>query len=604
MKIHWDEAMGVFRAELDGSPFGTQAQKDAYWGGKDVVKVAGFRFDGDGRNTGIPKSWYTKFIEPVEKLRQYCVGEAAEKVGVVEEKREASRTIDADIEIPAPEGQEYMPFQRGGISYMSEQDNTLLGDDMGLGKTIQILGLVNLKPEIKNVLVIVPATVRPNWEIEAKKWLVRSFQIQRINKNVEIAITDGGNNIVVVGWSNLAQKKVRESLLKIEWDLVAADEAHYGKNAKAKRSQVLFGKHEYVKGQGDVLKAEGLVHHTKRTVFATGTPIVNRPIELFNMLRVLDPEGLGKNFFGYAKRYCDAKNNGYGWDFSGAKNLDELQNRLRATCMIRRMKTEVLKELPAKRRQVVTLDPNGSSRLIKKEQKLLDNIPGYREAVEAGDYEAAIKALQADSAAFEEMAGIRREIGEAKADKVVDFAKDSLENVKKIIVFAHHRDVQDRIAAELSEYGVVQVQGGFSDEKKQAAKEAFQGDDNVRVFVGSLEACREGLTLTAATTVIFAELPWTPSAVSQAEDRAHRIGQDSAVNVYHLVLEDSLDAYMAKTIVEKQNNIDAALDKRPEAVKQLVAPVLKAEPQEADKETEEMDLAVTVTEEDLEAPPF
>jgi SWI/SNF-related matrix-associated actin-dependent regulator 1 of chromatin subfamily A len=617
MKIHWDETKQVFWAELDGRPRGgTSEERNTYWGQKDVVREAGFRFDGNGDMSGRRNTWATRFIEPAEKLAQYCVGVAAEKVGAVQEKRQASRTVDADIDVPAPEGEAYMPFQRGGISFMSQQPNTLLGDDMGLGKTIQFLGLVNLDTSIKNVLVVCPASVRINWTREAQKWLTRTFEIIRIKGNVKVVVTDQAN-FVITGWSNLGQKKTRESLMAIKWDAICFDEAHYAKNQRsAKRAQAALGKYEYVKGEGDVLKEEGLVHRAKRVVFATGTPIVNRPVELFPMLRVLDPEGLGKNFFGFAKRYCGAHHNGWSWDFNGATNLEELQDRMRGSCMIRRMKQQVLTELPAKRRQVVVIEPNGMSRLVRREQKLLDSIDGYREAVKAGDYEKAIRLLQASPAGFEEISRIRHEMGVAKTPKVVEHVKDALEGgVEKLIVFAHHRDVQDAIAEALSDYGVVQVKGGYSDVKKQEAVDAFQEDKSIRVFVGSLEACREGLNLTAASNVILAELPWTPSAVSQAEDRAHRHGQKNAVNVQHLVVEGGLEAYMAQTIVTKQDNIDAALDN--ETAKQtLVAPTLDREvvkSQELQQGTSlaskiaqvsNVNPAVQVTEADLDTPPF
>jgi SWI/SNF-related matrix-associated actin-dependent regulator 1 of chromatin subfamily A len=616
MKIHWNAAKEVFWAELDGcARGGTSEERNTYWGQKDIVKEAGFRFDGNGDMTGTPSTWATRFIEPVEKLAQYCVGEAAAKVGAVAEKRQASRTVDADIDVPAPEGETYMPFQRGGISFLSQQDNTLLGDDMGLGKTIQILGLINLDESIKNVLVICPPSVRINWMREAKKWLVRDFNIVRVKGNIEV-VTNGTTNLVITGWSNISQKKVRESLMAITWDLVVPDEAHYGKNPKAQRSQALFGKYEYVRGEGDILRKEGLVHRAKRVVFLTGTPIVNRPVELWSMLRVLDPEGLGKNFFGFAKRYCGASNDSGYWDFSGASNLEELQNRLRATCMIRRMKQQVLTELPAKRRQVIVIEPNGMTRLIRKEQKLLDSVDGYREAVDAGNYEEAIRLLQASPAGFEEISRIRHEIGVAKTKKVIEHVTDVLEGgVEKLIVFAHHRDVQDAIADALREYGVVQVQGGYNDVRKQASVDAFQEDESIRVFVGSLEACREGLNLTAASTVIVAEQPWTPSAVSQAEDRAHRHGQKNAVNVQHLVVEDSLEAYMAQTIVGKQNNIDAALDNET-ATQTLMAPTLDKDAVKTQRfqqgdgvaaataTVSNLNPVTTVTDADLDTPPF
>jgi SWI/SNF-related matrix-associated actin-dependent regulator 1 of chromatin subfamily A len=241
-------------------------------------------------------------------------------------------------------------------------------------------------------------------------------------------------------------------------------------------------------------------------------------------------------------RYCDAYPGQWGWDYSGASNLDELNERLRSTVMIRRLKADVMKELPPKRRQIIEL----SGALPKPEV----------------DYLAAVKALKnPGQIAFEEIARVRHEDALAKLPQVIEFIKDALEESEKIVVFAWHRDVIEGLTQALIDFSPVIVTGDTSLKNRQWAIENFQNEPHTRIFIGNIQAAGVGITLTAASHVIFAELDWTPGVVSQAEDRCHRIGQKDFVLVQHLVLSGSIDAKMAKILVAKQEVLDKALDR-------------------------------------------
>lgn len=156
---------------------------------------------------------------------------------------------------------------------------------------------------------------------------------------------------------------------------------------------------------------------------------------------------------------------------------------------------------------------------------------------------------------------MRHETALAKAPAVVSHLKDAMEgNRDKLIVFVHHKDVIDAMADAMQEVGVVQVTGDTPMAARQDAVDAFQNDPEVRLFIGNIQAAGVGLTLTASSHVVFAELDWVPGNMTQAEDRAHRIGQKNAVLVQHLVLDGSLDARLARTLIEKQAVLDQALD--------------------------------------------
>jgi SWI/SNF-related matrix-associated actin-dependent regulator 1 of chromatin subfamily A len=474
--------------------------------------------------------------------------------------REASKATDADLDIPSPEGLSYMPFQRAGIAYAMGRKGVLIGDEMGLGKTIQAIGVINSDENIQKVLVVCPASLRLNWKRELERWLVRPLRV---------GIAQGKDwplnvDIVVVNYDVL--KNFKKKLYGDEWDLLVVDECHYLKNPKAQRTVSVFGK-----WNKDPDKVKPAIE-AKRRVFLTGTPIVNRPIELWPLLQSLDPDGLGSNWRWYVTRYCDGHQTKWGWDVSGASRLDELQDRLRTTLMVRRLKSQVLQELPAKRRQVLELPANGADKVVKAEQEAwaeveerLEELRAAVELAKADDdeekYKRAVEELaQGERVAFTEMARLRHETALAKVPAVLEQLQD-LEH--KVVVFGHHKDVIDAIMAEIGDRAV-KLTGETPMEERQEAVDRFQTDSNVQFFVGNIQAAGVGITLTAASHVVFAELDWVPGNMSQAEDRCHRIGQQDSVFVQHLVLEGSLDATMAKTLIAKQSVIDKALDEETE----------------------------------------
>jgi SWI/SNF-related matrix-associated actin-dependent regulator 1 of chromatin subfamily A len=503
----------------------------------------------------IGAAWLVQRAEPLPEQMQAAQAAA----------REASRATDAAIETPAPEGLSYLPYQRAGIAFAAQRPATLIADEMGLGKTIQAIGLMNATPEAERILVICPASLRLNWRRECAKWLV---------KKRPIAVIESGKStwphfaeVVIINYDLLG--KFHTQLRAKEWDILVADECHALKNGKAKRTAEVVGRKEGRKGR-EIVEAMDPIP-AKRRVFLTGTPIINRPVELWSLISFLDPTNWN-HFFHFAKRYCAAHQTSHGWDFSGASHLDELQDRLRESVMVRRLKADVLTDLPPKRRQVIALPANGASALVAKEAaaeaRHEATITQARIALElakaaddASTYEQAVEKLRsATSAAFTEMAQLRHDTALAKVPYVIEHLLDAS---GKVVVMAHHHDVVNALRAGLEKEhpgSVVVLTGDTSMHDRQAAVDRFQQDPRCLYFIGSIRAAGVGLTLTAASHVVFAELDWTPGAMSQAEDRCHRIGQVNSVLVQHIVLDGSLDCKLAHTLVAKQAVIDRALD--------------------------------------------
>lgn len=510
---------------------------------RNIPQDAGFRWDHKAQH------WYT--LEPIiaAKLEQFADILAADKLqrerSYHHQAVAASHATESNLEVPAPEGLVYRPFQRAGVEYMLNHEGTLLGDDMGLGKTIQVIGLLNYLPieEVQSVLIVCPASLKLNWGHEFRKWLVHKLTWAICQPKYFPKYT----NILVINYDILDRYIDR---LMRNWDVIVADESHYIKNAKSNRSKAFYS-----------LKA-------RRRLLLSGTPMPNRTKELFPQVHYLAPQTF-PDFFAFGLRYCGGTK-GAGWDFNGATNTKELAFKLRSTCMIRRRKADVLTELPPKVRQIVELPVAGLEALVRKEfaayeqhkptmDSLKAAIAAARSANDTQAYRQAVAALKAYQADFlGSIATIRREVAEAKVPYVVHFLKDAIRNAGKVICFAHHRSVVAEIYRHFATEAVVIIGDTPLPDRDMAVRQ-FQTNPAIKLFVGNMKAAGVGLTLTASSHVAFAELDWTPGNVIQAEDRAHRIGQTDSVNIYHLVLEGSLDAYMAERLIEKQAIIDATI---------------------------------------------
>lgn len=485
-----------------------------------------------------------------------------EKIVVKREEAKAlSRATTATINAPCPDGMSYLGYQLAGIAYAHERRAVLIGDEMGLGKTIQAIGIINCTPEAKRILIVCPASLKLNWKRELEKWLVRPRTIFVADSRLFPDLSDG---IIIVNYDVLHRHE--DKLRETEWDIFVADEAHYLKNPKARRTKMVFGERASAKekknGAADI---PGIM--AGKRILLTGTPIANKPIELFPLISYLDPINWG-DFWRFARRYCNAHNDGFGWDFTGASNLGELQDKLRSTILVRRLKKDVLTELPAKRRQVIEFPATKeTSDAIAEERRAFDVVDELEAQVElaaasddTGAYQKAVDALaKGQAACFQGLSTLRLETARSKIPMVVEHLRDAIEESLKVVAFVHHKDLARALEEEFGN-SAVKLVGDTPMQERQDAVDRFQNDPTCKLFIGSIMAAGVGITLTASSHVVMCELDWVPGNVSQAEDRCHRIGQKDSVLVQHLVLEGSLDATMARRIIAKQEVIDKALD--------------------------------------------
>lgn len=407
------------------------------------------------------------------------------------------------------------PYQIEGVEkIIGLGRDVLLADEPGLGKTVQVAEVIN-RTRPASVRVVCPASLRLNWAGELEVWL--TFRPAAVEIMSYEAVVSAKDTLAGV-------------------DLLVFDEAHYLKNPDAKRTR------------------KCLALTAKKRLFLTGTPVVNRPMDLYPILNAM---GLAASRVDYGKRYCDGflqvvkwnprtrRPMRTVWNFSGASNVEELSALLKSKCMVRRTKAEVLSELPAKTRQVVELDIP------------LSATPGAVRTAVYPDLASAGAAGAPPDVAFQDLSAVRLETALHKLPHVIAYIQDLLEEEEKLVVFAWHREVIDALAAGLPR--AVKLYGGMSDRAKDRAVRDFQTGD-ARVFVGQITAAGTGITLTAADTAVFAEIDWVPGNITQAEDRLHRIGQSHPVRIIHLVQAGSVDCRMVRALVAKQEVIDAVND--------------------------------------------
>jgi len=522
VKLHYTDNMFCIEANLTEN---------------ELAKRAGFAFD---RHT---RMWYTPFSTVAKKVARYAqpgVLDMIKKHEVEEVKNQlASRSTESSLMVPRPPGLEFLPFQIAGIEYMLYREHTLLADQMGLGKTIQVIGLCNLL-YIKKVLIICPATLKLNWLREWKKWTIW--------KSISVGIAYSSyypkSNIVIINYDILARN--HDKIHSQVWDLVVMDEAHYLKNQNANRTKEVLGYRTKPPIQA------------KRKLALTGTPIVNRPVELFNVIKYLAPYAFYDKIK-HARRYCNAFRGPWGWDMSGSSNLGEFQEKLRSTIMLRRIKKDVLKDLPDKIHQVIEIQPDQRvARLLDKESSIM-GLDSAKKEYQKQMMDWGTK--NATRTSFEDTSEIRRKVAEKKIPYVIKHLEDAIGSSGKVVCFCHHRCVVDALKKAFADECVTLV-GGTPMEQRQKAVDRFQTEKGVKLFIGNIQAAGTGITLTAASHVVFAEISWVPGEIEQCEDRCHRIGTKESVLIQFLVMATSIDAAIAMAYTHKQGIIEKAIDER------------------------------------------
>lgn len=489
-------------------------------------------------------AWADLFRLPLSDELRLLMREREEKF---EELAEASRSMDDELVLPGlartPWG-----YQNAGARYAARSRRCFIADDMGLGKTgqaIMALELGNQTSPSYPAVVVCPPKLVLNWKFEYDMWLPdKRVVVVRNRKDWPEVPYD----VVIVGWSNISHWVER---LK-KHNSYIFDESHSAKTATSERTKA-------------AKKAVKSAPHSMRLLL-TGTPITNRPMEYCSQLDILDVLDEFGGSMGFYRRYCDAKLDRMGkWDFTGHAHEEELNEKLRGLGLyIRREKKDALKDLPPVVPNAILIEGDGAAMkeyvkaeadiILYVQQKAREIAEELGEDPQSAAVRARMKALNAEF--LVRYSVLRRLAAKAKMPFAVEWIGERLEEGKKVVIAAHHRDVVDELA---SRYGGLKIQGGQTVEEVEQVKKVFQETD-APVLVLSIQAGKEGHTLTAAENIIFVELPWTPADFDQVVGRLHRIGQKGTVMATVLLVDGTVDLDIWEILRQKREIVSKAVD--------------------------------------------
>ena len=421
------------------------------------------------------------------------------------------------------------PFehQKIAVTKLVSNKKYILADDMGLGKTGSAI-MASISCKAKKILVICPASLKLNWKREIEFY-----------SNEEVGIVEGKewvdgkyviiNYDILKNFHSMPKDRDDKSIIKESgFDLVIIDEAHYVSNGKAQRTKLV----------------NNLTKKINRLWLLSGTPMTSRPMNYYNLLKLVGSR-VADNWINYVRRYCDGKQifRGYRkvWLTFGATNLNELRDKTKDK-VLRRLKEDVL-DLPDK--------------IITPIQLKLKSKDYETEVGEYRDWRRDNK-NKGLSIQLSKLMKVRQIIAMEKTKETEQLIEQSLNQDKKVIVFTNFTAPLLKIYEKYKKNAVI-LNGTMKKEDRQKSVDRFQNDDNIKVFIGNVKAAGVGITLTAAEVVIFNDLSFVPSDMSQCEDRAFRIGQDKKVSCLYPIYENTIERKIYDIVNNKKSVIDTVM---------------------------------------------
>lgn len=445
-----------------------------------------------------------------------------------------------------------LPYQVDGIAFgLHRGGRVLIGDEMGLGKTVQALILAAQFATEWPLLIVVPSSLRYVWRDQATQWLPHIVGpdggLVHVVRNCKDRAPLGAHIIIVTYDMVRRCEQLRRRPDGRNFLAVIVDESQNIKDAGSQRAKVVVS----------------ICKTARRAILLSGTPALNRAAELYTQMESILP-GEMPSFAQFADRFCLKKVQRFGRrtveKMDGVQRAEELNILLSTAFMIRRLKKDVLSQLPAKRRMRVPLDPDRMNQdALREVERRVRMMSGKDLRAIGEELRATGKDSRDDGFGIPQMF---RLTADAKLGAVVEYVEHLLQLRTKFLLFAHHHSILNALERKLGELGVdfIRIDGKTAPAQRPESVARFQGEDGVRVALLSITAAGVGLTLTAAQTVVFAELYWVPGQMQQAEDRAHRIGQRDCVTVQYLIAKGTLDDMLFCALEKKSKNTSAILD--------------------------------------------
>lgn len=423
------------------------------------------------------------------------------------------------------------PYQLEGIRKIKEfGGRALLGDEQGLGKSLQFLGYA-AEEELFPSVVVVPAHLRWNWQNEVRIHLGKKYRCSVLEGRTPTkGMLKKGSQFIFINYDIL--HNWLEILLEKEPKLIGLDEAQLIKSLTSLRTKTV----------------KKFCKHQDKIIAMSGTPLLNRPSELFPVLNLLRSD-IWPNFYKFALAHCNLKKTPWGVSYTGAKRLNVLHQDMLRYCLIRRTKKEVLKDLPAQQRHMVSLPIEN--------RKEYDTAHGGLK-----NWLQANKGLKVKKITKQEkMWELKRLAGKLKLRATMEWVEAFLEDGEdKLILFAVHKENFLHPIYERFRKISVLVTGDVSGKKRQEAVDRFREDPKIRLFLANIQAGGTGWNGTVASNVAIGELPWTPGEVEQALARIARIGQTKKCFFWFLIAVGTIEEKLCEMLQRKQKTTSAVLD--------------------------------------------
>jgi Superfamily II DNA/RNA helicases, SNF2 family len=435
-------------------------------------------------------------------------------------------------------------FQKNGVQWLEKVNGIgLLADEMGLGKSAQAISYAYINPELRPILVICPASIKINWSLEIKKWSGEESLLLYGKKSSHVANYP---------WYIINYDILAEEIKKTEKKKVLSDTSWIYKLASMGIKAIIIDECQAIVNPSAV-RAKAVITLKKilpnvKFIALSGTPIKNRPKEFFTILNLLSPK-LFPNRWKYLHKYCNPKYNGFGWTFDGATKIDELQELIK-TLMLRRLKEDVLKDLPPKQRIIIPLEIDKVAL-----QNYIDATIQFKLWVQ-NHIDNKLE-LQINIDRLKQLAYL------AKRNSVIKWLEDYPEN--KLVIATYHKNTLEDLYTHFKNISVF-IDGGITGIKRQEAVDAFQKNEKIK-FIFCQILTVPGLTLTAANATCTVEFAWSPSDHYQLEDRVHRMTQEAdSVFAYYLLAPNTIEEEIVKLIDAKQEVLGKLFDNKEKSV--------------------------------------
>lgn len=477
------------------------------------------------------------------------IGERAKQLSKASDFATAITVSDEDrFELPAGTPFDY---QCAGVKFLEIKGSGLLADEQGLGKTLQFLATLHRNKNKMPALVICPATVKLNWGREANRWVNDGHTVVAVWPKVCYSVdatgkrgkkwcstqelSDNVPDICIVNYDIIS--RLQDTLTKIKWHSICLDESHFVKEYKSARSKA----------------AKAIAKNVPNRVLLSGTPMPNRPKELWHQLNILDPKRYSR-FTDFGVKYCAPEYTRWGMNWNGSSNLDELNKEILGTYMVRRRFHEVIDDVPDKLVTSQIIEPKDRREYDHAQNDFLS----WAQEQGPEKLNGARK-----NEALTRLTALRHLAARCKLNDIALLAHDFLSSEgRQLVIFAHHRSVTKGLYDQLLSDGfkVGCILGGDSAMKRQEMIAEFK-EGKLQAMVCSIQAAGTGTDgLQVAHDAWILERDWTPSAMRQTESRLHRLGQQNKVHITYFDMPNSIDSYMAQMLDNKKEVIDAIID--------------------------------------------